>query len=176
VRPGKVVECIDAVLADAASEQAAAAGRRHLERLVLLLQRFGAARKDPVQSILAHVGNYWSSALLCTLQAGPMRPSALQKLLCALAPDRPISQRMLTLNLRALEEDGLIGREVRDGRNAHVDYRLTRLGRELGDSLFGIIQWGAENYEHIVSARARYEPPKTLRPRRTRGWRTHPEA
>jgi DNA-binding HxlR family transcriptional regulator len=174
VRPRKVVECIDAVLADAASEDAAAEGRRHLERLVSLLQRFGTARKDPVQSILAHVGNYWSSALLCTLQAGPMRPSALQKLLHALAPDRPISQRMLTLNLRALEEDGLIEREVRDERNAHVDYRLTRMGRELSDSLFAMIRWGADNYQHIVSARVRYQPPKTLRPRRTRGWRTYP--
>jgi DNA-binding HxlR family transcriptional regulator len=171
-----VMEGIDAVLADVPSEHAAAEGRRHLERMVLLLQRFGTARKDPVQSILAHVGNYWSSALLCTLQAGPMRPSALQKLLHALAPDRPISQRMLTLNLRALEEDGLIEREVRDERNPHVDYRLTRLGGELSDRLFSMIQWGADNYQHIVSARARYEPPKMLRPRRTRGWRTHPEA
>jgi len=169
----RVMECIDAILPPAASEHVAAERHRHFERIASLLQRFGTARSDPVQSILAHVGNYWSNAILCTLQAGPLRPSALQKLLHALSPDHLISQRMLTLNLRTLEEDGLIEREVRDERNPHVEYRLTRLGCELSEKLFSIVQWGADNYQHIVSARARYQSPKTLQ-RRPRGWRSPP--
>lgn len=170
----RMMERIDAILPRAASKHAAAERQRHFERIVSLLQRFGTGRGEPVQSILAHVGNYWSSAILCTLQAGPLRPSALQKLLHALSPGHLISQRMLTLNLRTLEEDGLIEREVRDERNPHVEYRLTQLGCELSERLFSIIQWGADNYRHIVSARARYQSPKTPLLNRPRGWRTPP--
>jgi DNA-binding HxlR family transcriptional regulator len=166
-----MMEGIDALLPPADSEHAAAERQQHFERIVSLLQRFGATRRDPVQSILAHVGNHWSNAILCTLQAAPLRPSALQKLLHALSPAHFISQRMLTLNLRTLEEDGLIEREVRDARNPHVEYRLTRLGCELVDRLFSIVQWGIDNHQHIVSARARYQAPKAPLRNRPRGWR-----
>lgn len=148
---------------------------RHFERIALLLLGFGAKRSDPVQSILAHVGNFWSNAILCTLQAGPLRPSAVQKLIIALTPDHPVSRRMLTLRLRLLEEDGLIEREVHDTRSAHVEYRLTHLGRDLGERLFSIIDWGVANHREIVAARERYKPPKTPLLKRPRGWRSPPE-
>lgn len=147
---------------------------RHFERIALLLLRFGATRSDPVQSILAHVGNFWSNAILCMLQPGPLRPSAVQKLVIAITPDHPLSRRMLTLRLRLLEEDGLIEREVHDTRNAHVEYRLTHLGRGLGERLLSIIDWGVANHHDIVAARERYKPSKTPLLEKPRGWRSPP--
>jgi len=70
----------------------------------LTMPRPNGSGTSNVQSMLAHVGNCWSNAILCTLvPAGPLRPSALQKLLHALSPAHLISQRMLTLNLRTLD-------------------------------------------------------------------------
>lgn len=142
------------------------------EHIATNLRRFGATRDAPIQSMLGHVGNFWSNAVLCSLLAGPLRPSAMQKVIAALTPQQAISGRMLTLNLRALEADGLIQREVRDIRNPHVEYRLTSLGDALSRLIFSIIEWASEHHQQIVDARERYVPPHpSMRPRQ-RGWRT----
>ena len=159
---------ISAVLPSSSSGEATLARLRHFERIATLLLSFGAARKDPVQRILAHVGNFWSNAIVCTLQAGPLRPSALQKILSILTAENPISGRMLTLNLRSLEEDDLIEREVYDTRNPHVEYRLTPLGDKLSDMIFAIVALSVDHYQGILEARNSYKPPKASKPQRGR--------
>ena len=155
----RVMDRVEAILPPCPSEQVEVDRLRHFERVTSFLLRYGSRRGDPVHSMLAHVGNYWCSAVLVVLQGGPLRPSAVQKRLSTFSPHQPISQRMLTLNLRTLEADGLIEREVCNSKNPHVEYRLTRMGREYSKLLLSIIEWAGENFQEIVAARERYEPP-----------------
>ncbi len=61
----------------------------------------------PVRNILSRIGDRWSMLVLITLhQNGTIRFKDLQRSL----PD--ISQKMLTVTLRTLEEDGRVNREV----------------------------------------------------------------
>lgn len=131
---------------------------RFIKRHTVRVARFGSDRKGPIVSMLAHVGNYWCGAILLTLRLGVLRPSALRAAINALRPVPPISQRMLTLNLRVLERDGLIEREVyHESRPTRVEYRLTELGTELSDFMEEIAEWGTRNIEAIASARETYD-------------------
>ena len=71
-----------------------------------------------------------------------------------------ISQRMLTLRLRALERDGLIERRVIP--TAHppgVEYALTELGRSLSAQIENLMQWIRDHMAQILKARARFSEP-----------------
>lgn len=153
----RLLQQMEQVLPPAASVQAAEQRQRYLARVTTTLLRFGTDRTDPIPSMLAHLGNYWSCGILITLRVGPLRHSALQKLMALKGPSHPISKRMLMINLRALEQDGLVSREVHDSRRPHVEYRLTALGHGLCEQLLGVIEWGAQHAEEIKAARV--EPP-----------------
>lgn len=71
------------------------------------------------------LGGRWRIVLVYYLLEGTKRFSDLRR-----AVPR-ISQRMLTLDLRALEEAGLVSRTVHPGIPARVDYALTEEGRRL---------------------------------------------
>ena len=61
----------------------------------------------PIRNVLARIGDKWTLLVLYTLEQEPvMRFNTLQRAL----PD--ISQKMLTLTLRTLEEDGMVSRKV----------------------------------------------------------------
>ncbi|KAF1052508.1 MAG: putative HTH-type transcriptional regulator YybR [Stenotrophomonas maltophilia] len=71
------------------------------------------------------LGGRWRMLLVSYLLDGPKRFNALRR-------DMPnISQRMLTLDLRALEEAGLIARTVYPEVPVRVEYRLTEDGQRL---------------------------------------------
>lgn len=118
---------------------------------------FDSDRTAPVVSVGRHVGNYWRNWLLIILRTGPYRPSTISRLLAALDPSHPISQRMLTLNLRVLERDGLIGRRVIEDERRNVEYTLTPLGRELSDLHLTLVRWGLDHSDQISSARAAFD-------------------
>ncbi|SMB84017.1 winged helix-turn-helix transcriptional regulator [Deinococcus hopiensis] len=65
----------------------------------------------------------WKCIVLFYLWKEPQRFGQLKRLIGQVAP------RMLTLQLRELEEDGLITRSVLNQVSAYVEYRLTPLGR-----------------------------------------------
>lgn len=127
-----------------------------LERQGEWAARYGSDRKSPVVSMLGHVGNYWCSAILLFLHVGSLRPSQLRAVINT-APTPPISKRILTLNLRCLERDGLIEREVYPSSHAHVEYRLTEMGKQLSEFSMGITEWGARNAKKIVLARKEFD-------------------
>jgi DNA-binding HxlR family transcriptional regulator len=52
---------------------------------------------------------------------------------------------MLTLQLRALEKDGIVSRTVRQAVPPHVEYSFTRKGLTLGPILDAMEEWGAAN-------------------------------
>nr|WP_306430918.1 helix-turn-helix domain-containing protein [Rhodococcus sp. 06-418-1B] len=133
------------------------ASRDLFRNLAALLLEFDRDRNAPVVGIVGHVGNYWRNWLLVTSRVGSLRPSAMRRLLGTLDPGHPLSQKMLTHNLRMLERDGMYTRtEVADARK-HVEYALTPLGRELSDLIMTVIDWGFRHSDQIDEARASYD-------------------
>lgn len=95
----------------------------------------------PVRDILSHIGNKWSVLVLISLNAnGRMRFSNIQRSL------GDISQRMLTVTLRALEKDSLICRQVFPEIPPRVEYELTEKGYSLIPLLSELINWITTNY------------------------------
>src|SRR6201746_2534405 len=85
-----------------------------------------------VSEVLSRVGDKWTVLVVSTLGDGPKRFNELRRALGS------ISQRMLTLTLRALERDGLVTRTVFPTVPPRVDYELTDLGRSLLEPVSGI--------------------------------------
>jgi DNA-binding HxlR family transcriptional regulator len=104
-----------------------------------------AVRRD----VLGHVGNRWSALILTMLEDGPRRYSAISRS-CG------ITQRMLTLNLRELERDGLIERVAAAGVRPPVTYALTPAGRSLCSIIGSLISWSDRHHDHIVDSRTRF--------------------
>ena len=66
-----------------------------------------------------------------------------------------ISQRMLTLTLKGLEQDGLVTREQFPTIPPRVEYRLTELGTSLLPPLRGLLEWADVHGEDLIAARTR---------------------
>jgi DNA-binding HxlR family transcriptional regulator len=104
-----------------------------------------------VSEVLSRVGDKWTVLVVSTLGDGPKRFNELRKALGS------ISQRMLTLTLRALERDGLVTRTVFPTIPPRVDYKLTKLGRSLLDPVSGLGLWARKNRAAIQDARKRFD-------------------
>src|SRR6516164_9715113 len=101
--------------------------------------------------VLARVGDKWTVLVVWTLGDGSKRFNELRKALGS------ISQRMLTLTLRALERDGLVTRTVFATIPPRVDYELTKLGRSLLGPVSELGLWARKNRSTIQNARHRYD-------------------
>src|SRR5712664_4898409 len=104
-----------------------------------------------VSDVLARVGDKWTVLVVSTLGEGPKRFNELRRALGS------ISQRMLTLTLRALERDGLVTRTVFPTIPPRVDYELTRLGCSLLEPVLAISQWAERHREEIQASRLRFD-------------------
>lgn len=79
----------------------------------------------PIEDATRLLGGRWRTLLIYSLIDGPKRFSDLRR-------DNPkISQRMLTLNLRELEQAGVVSRTVHPGVPPCVHYELNPSGRKL---------------------------------------------
>ena len=78
-----------------------------------------------ISGILSRIGDKWTVLVVNLLGQGPKRFSEIKREVGG------ISQRMLTLTLRALERDGLVTRTVHPTVPPSVEYALTELGRSL---------------------------------------------
>ena len=98
-------------------------------------QNFPASADCPIRNVLARLGEKWPMLVLVTLHAnGTMRFGEIRTAIGY------ISQRMLTVTLRTLVEDGLVGRTAYPEVPPRVEYRLTPTGLSLMphiDSLVG---------------------------------------
>jgi DNA-binding HxlR family transcriptional regulator len=101
--------------------------------------------------VLGRVGDKWTVLVVSTLGNGPMRFNELRRALGS------ISQRMLTLTLRALERDGLVTRTAFPIVPPRVDYELTRLGRSLLEPVNALALWAQKNRAGIQDARRRFD-------------------
>ena len=61
----------------------------------------------------------------------------------------PITQQMLTKQLRELEKDGLISRQVFNVIPPKVEYSLTQFGLSLKPVMGSLCKWVSENKKHI---------------------------
>ena len=102
----------------------------------------------PIRNILARISDKWSILILFTLnQSELMRFNALQKNI----PD--ISQKMLTVTLRTLEEDGFVKRQVYAEFPPRVEYSLTDRATSLLPHINSLIMWAKENMDAILMDR-----------------------
>ena len=102
----------------------------------------------PIRNILARISDKWSILVLFTLnQSALMRFNALQKNI----PD--ISQKMLTVTLRTLEEDGFVKRQVYAEVPPRVGYSLTDRAISLLPHINSLIVWAKENMDAILTDR-----------------------
>ena len=104
-----------------------------------------------ISEVLARVGDKWTVLVVTFLGEGPMRFNELRRSI------NGISQRMLTLTLRALERDGLVTRTVFPTVPPRVDYELTNLGRSLLEPVSGLGLWARKHRPDIQEARRRFD-------------------
>ena len=92
----------------------------------------------PVEVTLMLISDRWKVLILRDLLSGTKRFGELKKSIGS------ISQKVLTSNLRSMEEDGLLTRKVYAEVPPRVEYTLTELGESLRPILFAMQQWGLE--------------------------------
>ncbi|WP_372492662.1 winged helix-turn-helix transcriptional regulator [Priestia megaterium] len=101
----------------------------------------------PVETTLDVIGGKWKGIILYHLIDGKKRFNEFRKLYPA------ITQRMLTLQLRELEKDGIVHREIYKEIPPKVEYSLTEFGRSLEPIILLMKDWGEKHKNRIISAR-----------------------
>ncbi|MDO4318644.1 MAG: helix-turn-helix domain-containing protein [Lachnospiraceae bacterium] len=97
----------------------------------------------PVETTLTLIGDKWKVLILRDLMTGKKRFGELKRSV------GNVSQKVLTAQLRAMEESGLIDRTVYAEVPPRVEYSLTELGRSLKPILDAMKSWG-EGYKASV--------------------------
>lgn len=95
----------------------------------------------PVETTLMLIGNKWKVLIIRDLLTGTKRFGELKKSI------GKVSQKVLTTQLRDMEEDGLISRKIYTEVPPRVEYSLTELGKSLQPILNAMLQWGTEYKE-----------------------------
>lgn len=108
------------------------------------LKQYGDCSEDviracPVEMALHIIGGKWKGIIIDILSKKPVRFNEMRRLIPG------ISQRMLTLQLRDLEEDGIVKRVVDHNTvPPKVEYSLTEQGNNLSGIIDSLRVWGEE--------------------------------
>ena len=129
---------------------------RHGTGVILEALALEGADPDPdacrhVLQLLGRIGDKWTVLVVGQLREGSLRYGELQRSVTG------ISQRMLTLTVRALERDGLVTRTVHPSMPPRVEYALTELGRTLLDVVLALANWAIEHRADVAAARRRHD-------------------
>lgn len=92
----------------------------------------------PVETTLSLIGNKWKVLILRDLLPGTKRFGELKRSIGG------VSQKVLTAQLRDMEENGLVNRKVYAEVPPKVEYSLTELGYSLKPILDALQNWGQE--------------------------------
>ena len=95
----------------------------------------------PVAATLDLIGGKYKALILWYLSDGRRRFSELRKMIANATP------KMLTQQLRELEGDGLVHREIFPVIPPHVEYSLTEFGRSIRPVLESMYEWGSRCLE-----------------------------
>ena len=110
----------------------------------------------PTRAVLDRIGDKWTVLVVGVLEHGPLRYNEIERRVVG------ISQRMLTLTLKALERDGIVERTVYPTIPPRVDYELPELGRNLMVPLHALAEWAAKYRPAMLEARRRYAQKQRL--------------
>lgn len=98
----------------------------------------GQVFQSPVELALHAIGGKWKMPILWRLNQREWRYNALHRDL------KRVSHKMLTQQLRELEDAGLLTRTVHPVVPPHVDYAITDLGRTALPAIEALRTWGAQ--------------------------------
>lgn len=104
----------------------------------------------PIRNILAKLCDKWSLLVIYTLNKAEREAIRFKELQREI-PD--ISQKMLTVTLRTLEDDGYVTRTVYPEVPPRVEYALTDRTRSLLPLINALIEWALDNKEAIMKDR-----------------------
>lgn len=90
------------------------------------------------------IGGRWKLLILCKLEKGKLRFGELRNQICN------ITERMLTLQLRELERDGMVKRTVYAEVPPRVEYELTEISIKLIPIWEQLSSWGAEHKGNML--------------------------
>ncbi len=94
----------------------------------------------PIRDIIVRINSKWAILIMATLNAnGTLRFNEIQKSI------GEVSQRMLTVTLRTLEEDGMVSRNVFAEVPPRVEYSLTDKGESFIPVLKQLVDWAIEH-------------------------------
>lgn len=85
------------------------------------------------------IGGRWKLLILCKLENGKLRFSELRDQISG------ITERMLTLQLREMEKEGLLKRTIHAQVPPRVDYELTEIAKELIPIWKQLENWGKKH-------------------------------
>ena len=105
---------------------------------------------NPVEITLSMLNTRWKPLIIKELLTGTMRFGELKKAVGT------ITQKVLTANLRDMEEKGLVERKVYNEKPPRVEYTLTDLGYSLGEVLDAMATWGS-SYKELLKIIERQE-------------------
>jgi len=97
---------------------------------------YDCAAGCPVEATLDLIDGKWKGVILYHLQGGTLRFNELQRRLAA------VNHRMLTKQLRELEEAGLITRTIHAQVPPRVDYALSDEGKSMLPIIAALAAWG----------------------------------
>ncbi len=96
-----------------------------------------------VETTLKIIGGRWKVLIIRELMTGIKRFGELQRALPG------VTQKMLTQQLREMEEDGIIHRQVYAQIPPKVEYSLTPLGESLKPILYAMHDWAVQYYDKL---------------------------
>ncbi|HEY0055866.1 MAG TPA: helix-turn-helix domain-containing protein [Pedobacter sp.] len=105
----------------------------------------------PITDIIDRISDKWSvHAIIALGRNEKLRFGELKKGI------HGISQRMLTVTLKHLEQDGLVTRKVYPQIPPKVEYQLTDVGQSLLGQLMQLSDWASKNMTQILRSREDY--------------------
>jgi len=107
-----------------------------------------------VRETLGRIADKWTLVIVDELDGETLRFSDLQRRVGG------VSQKMLTQTLREMEKDGLVERKVYAQVPPRVEYRLTTMGRELGEAVCSVWRWAKKHHAHVERSRQVFEARK----------------
>lgn len=128
-----------------------------LARLRREMKAHGHDREAPSRSVMAMLGDRWTMLILILLKLGEWRHAELRRAMISLSSEQAISQRVLTMKLRALERDGFVVRNVSDDVPPKVAYSLTAMGCDLAARGEEMIAWINTHADAINDARCAFD-------------------
>lgn len=103
----------------------------------------------PIMSTMAMISDKWKVLIICKLKGGTLRFNELMRAL------QGVTQKVLTSQLRELEDDGIVSRKIYAEVPPRVEYSLTPLGETLVPVLNKLEEWAQVHATELLEARER---------------------